>query len=356
MRIDQLSETEIVGALTDKNEIQMQNFYESSIDDINEFDAASKKKKEGYKLPNFKSIEDSLEGIDEGLYLFAGESNGGKTAMACNILWDACTYAPNKLYGLYISLDDSSNDVYPRIIAMDQKIPIGVCAKPGRYQSKIDNCEEGSAAYVELLKKREAGIEHLKELKNMFKLVDSRTIKNGEQIKDLIRKVQRFVRSQDIENNIIVVIDSLNDIRFEDLKTSNTKDMHDFIAKEVKSWSVEFGIPIFGTSHLRKLNSSRGISRRPSLEDLKESSEYVYEASVVWLINNDVSKNKQGANIFYQIENSVEKLPVIEMDWAKNKKSSFKGRTYSCFIPNQSRAIECNDELSNRFDALIYQQ
>lgn len=352
----ELLDKEVSEALLDNNEIEMKDFYQESVEDIDVFNESSKKKKEGYSLPHYKMIEENLEGLDEGMYLFAGESNNGKSAAMLNILWDACTCDKNNLYGLYISLDDSSNDIYPRIIAMDQQIPIGICAKPQRYQKKIDECEEGIASYKEALRKREDGIRHLKELNEQFKLVDSRMIKNGEQIKDMIRKVQRFIKSQNRDKNLIVAIDSLNDIRFDEQRSNTTRDLHDYIAKEVKSWTVEFGIPIFGSSHLRKLNSTRGVSRRPVIEDLKESQEYVYEASVVWLLNNDVSKNKQSANIYYERENSTEKFPVIEMDWAKNKKSSYKGRTFNLFVPEHSKLIECQKEDAERFEALIYQQ
>ena len=351
----ELSDQELGNATLDQNEVIMRDFYSESIDDIDEFDEAAKTKKSGYKLPRFPKIEEKLEGLDQGLYLFAGESNGGKTAVMINMLWDLCTCEENNLYGLYISLDDSSTEVYPRIIAMDQQIPIGICAKPMRYQKRIDEALEGSSVYVEALQKRADGLQRLKDLNEQFKLVDSRTLKNGEQVKDYIRKAQRFVKAHDKNKNLVVAIDSLNDLRFDEYKSTTTRDLHDYIAKEVKSWSVEFGIPIFGSSHLRKLNSAKGGSRRPSVEDLKESAEYVYEASVVWLINNDVSKNKQSANIFYNSDESEEKLPVIEVDWAKNKKSDFKGRTYSYFIPGQSRAIECSEETMARYDALIYQ-
>lgn len=72
------------------------------------------------------------------------------------------------------------------------------------------------------------------------------------------------------------------------------------------------------------------------------------------MIHNDVSKNKNVANVFYQEPGDSTKLPVLEIDWAKNKKSSYKGRTYCTFTPEFSRAVECTEDQKLRFDAIVY--
>lgn len=94
--------------------------------------------------------------------------------------------------------------------------------------------------------------------------------------------------------------------------------------------------------------------RRPNIADVKESGRYVYEASAVFVVHNDVSRNGQCASIYYTEPDSSEMLPIIEIQWAKNKKSSFKGRTYCHFVPNFSKVIECTQEETDRFNNLIY--
>ena len=119
----------------------------------------------------------------------------------------------------------------------------------------------------------------------------------------------------------------------------------------MKKWAVEvLDCPIFGSLHLRKIEQNR----RPTIADVKESGRYAYEASVLFLVHNDVSRNKQAASICMRNDESDELIPVIELDWAKNKKSSFKGRTYQSFITNMSKVTECSKEVSDRFDNLIY--
>lgn len=332
-------------------ESDVEDPFESSLEDYDRFDEAAWNKGEGYKLPNFPLIEEKLEGLDEGLYLFAAESNVGKSAVMMNIMFDACTHTPNKLFGIYYSLDDSTHDIIPRVIAMDQLIPISVVSKPQRYQVAIDNAEEGSAYFQECLRKRSQGLDRLRSLNNQFKIVDGTRIKSAEQMYDHMRQLQIYVKALDPEANIIVAIDSVDDIRFSERYFNSTTDRHAEIARTIKEWSVHLHIPIFGSRHLSKLKQNR----RPNLDDMKDSNEYVYEASVVWLLYNDVSKNKQGAKIYTNEEGVEGKCPVIEFDWAKNKKSSYKGRTYGFFSPEFSKVVECNKDVARRFDALIYE-
>ena len=335
-----------------KENIVIKDFMESTLDDLAFFEDNSWNKGDGYSFKRFPMMTENLEGLDEGLYLVAGESNTGKSALMMNMVYDLCSNPDNKLFGIYYLLDDTKYDIIPRIVAMDQSIPIGVVAKPQRYQNMIDAAEENSATYQMYLDKRKDGLEKLRTQNNCFKIEDGSVIKSAEEMFQHMKQLQHYVKAIDPEMNIVVAIDAVDDIRFAGKHFGSTTDRHAEIARTIKEWSTELHRPSFGSRHLSKLRQNR----RPTLDDLKDSNEYVYEASVVWLVHNDVSKNKQAAQIYYQPENSVEKLPVLEIDWAKNKKSSFKGRTYSYFIPNYSKATECKENESKRYDTIVYSQ
>lgn len=325
------------------------DFLQTSLDDYKEFEERSEKKGEGYLSKRFPILTEKLEGIDEGLYLICAESNTGKSAVLIELLRDLATNRENKLYGLYYSLDDTKFDIIPRVIAADQLIPIGLCTKPNRYRKMIENGEQHSSLYEMQLEKREAGLQKLKEQVDCFKIEDGNTIKNATDLFNHMKAVQRYVKALDPDANIVVGIDAVDDIRFE-RSNMTTTERHALTAKTIKDWSTELHIPIFGTRHLKKL----GANRRPTIDDLKDSNEYVYEASVVWLLHCDVSKNKQAATIFYQQGTDPTRLPVIEIDWAKNKKSSFKGNTYCYFRPEFSQVLECNKEDNGRFDTILF--
>jgi replicative DNA helicase len=349
LELDNVEKLKLIDTENNKDNVAMEDFFQTSLDDIEEFDDEAWNKGDGLITPRFPYMCEKLEGWDNGLYLFTGKSNHGKTAALLNIMYDACSYEPNKLFGLYYSLDDSKKEVIPRLIAMEQNIPIGVVAKPRRYQNKIDNLEEGSSIYIEMLEKRASGLQKLKEEVNKIKIEDSNKIKNSDNIHDHITKVLTYLHSIDPEYKLMIGIDAINDVRLTYKPTDNNVPAE--IARVVKQWTVEFNCPILASAHMRKLNGSR----RPTMEDMFDSTVLSYEASVTFIVYNDVSENKQSAKIYQNVGADGYKRPILEFDWAKNKKSSYKGRTFCYFNPDYSKAIECDEEATKRFNALIYE-
>ena len=58
-------------------EFKIPDFEQSSIEDYEQFEEDSWKMQEGYQSIKFKSITDKMEGLGEGMYLFAGPANSG---------------------------------------------------------------------------------------------------------------------------------------------------------------------------------------------------------------------------------------------------------------------------------------
>lgn len=334
----------------------------STVEAYRTFNEIAWNKKSGYKLPHFPFMQKKLEGLDEGLYLFAAESNAGKTALMTNVLYDACTCEENHLVGLYFSLDDSKQLVIPRIISMIQSIPISASAKPYTYQElyeTLPDSDTNKALYKSYLDKREAGINKLINNANRFQVRDNNdSITSAEDIYRYIQQMVTYVKGMYGDDyNLIVAIDALDDIRFKNEKFQSDTDRHKLIAKTCKDWATEFHIPVFGSRHLNKIR----MDRKPCLDDLKDTSEYVYEATLVFLLYNEVGKKGQSANVYYTRadqqglpENQREKQPVIEVAWAKNKASSYKGKSYCYFVPEFSKMIEVNEQDKVKFDSISY--
>ena len=345
---------------TDENaEEQIEDFFEETLEDLAEFEENAWKKGDGLELSSYPIFTEKLEGLDSGFYLFAGLSNHGKSALMMNMLYDICSNEKNNAFGLYISLDDSSNEIIARIISMTEKIPIGVSAKPQRYKNILDNADleiAYSPEYTlikEQLQKRQEGLEKLKRMNNIIKIVDNKKgkVSNIERIYNYIKKIKLYLQAKDPNKKLVIAIDSINDITL-NYKVKEGETVSSEVAKTVKAWTVEFDCPIFASTHIRKINANR----RPVLDDLKDSTVLVYEASVVFIIYNDVSANKNSAKIFQQKLDSETKEPILEIDWAKNKKSSYKGRTFCYFKPEYSKTLECNEEDNKRFSALVYEE
>ena len=317
---------------------------------IRRFQQKARSRGTGYHCPSFPMFDEAMEGLQSGLYMFAGESNGGKSAYVLSLLWDFMAHEPNNLYLVFFTLDDTADDIIPRIISMNQDIPISVTSKPVMYENKCDVGDSRTALYEDWLKKSNDGLDGLIELGEKFTLLDGTDISCGEEILEKCKDIKALIRMEDRDANIIVAIDSLMDIEWRDKSFKSDKELNDYTAKQIKKWAVEIlDCPIFGTLHLRKIEQNR----RPTIADVKESGRYAYEASFLGLIHNDVSRNKNSATICVRDEED-NITPVIELNWAKNKVSSFKGMTYQTFVTNHSFVKECPREIADRFNKLIY--
>lgn len=329
------------------------DFFKNTISDVDEFDKLAWENKSGYDSPNFPSFTKFLEGWSAGFYVWAGLPNMGKTAIMTNIMNDLCMKKENKLFGIYFTLDDPRNKIIPRIVAMNELIPINLIAKPGRYKEMIIEGHPNSILIDEQLKKREQGLKNLKDNSDKMIIFDSKEIENIDDIYEKARQIQSYVKAIDPEMNIIICIDSLKDIQLDLTYGKLTvNEKIDVVSKKLKDLSNELNCIVFASMHLRKLNANR----RPNMEDLKDSNTLEYEIDACFLVHNDVSKNKQAAKVFYrESEESADKMPVLEIDWGKNKLSSYKGITFCNFAPEYSKCVECDEDSAIRYNALIYE-
>lgn len=319
-------------------------------DRLHQFRQAARNRGVGYRCPNFPMFDEYMEGLGKGMYLIAGESNTGKTALTSALGWDFMAHPDNHLYLVFVTLDDTADDVFPRIIAANQDIPIAVASKPVMFEQRRD---EGDSEVIKIdnwLQKGEEGFQQLEELGEKFTILDGNDVSCGEEILERCKDIKTLVQEEDRHANIIVVIDSLMDIEWRDKHFKSDKELNDYTARQIKKWAVEIlNCPIFGTLHLRKIDQNR----RPTIADVKESGRYAYEASFLGLVHNDVGRNKESATICTRDERGTV-TPVIELNWAKNKVSSYKGMTYQTFVTNHSKVKECPRSVAERFDHLIY--
>lgn len=339
------------GAPVDKYAVPPIDIFEASKQYIDDFDAVCQAEGEGYEAPSFPIWSEKMEGLANGFYIFGGYSNSGKSAICMNLAMDYAMNPKNKLYLLYYALDDTKEDILSRIVAMQYHIPISVVRKPKRYEQKIAAGAEGSSVYKRQLETRAEALRKLKEEGTKhFMVRDVDEITCIEKMLNHAKMVKAYLQARDPEYNVLIVIDALMDINIDSQHFREEKDRNTAISQLVKKYATsEIKCPIFGVAHVRK-NSGK----RVSVSDLKESGRYEYDAKAIFLVTNDVSRNGQNAEIYYTAANSEQKLPVLELHWAKNKQSSFKERTYCFFSPEMSMAKEVSKEQAAIFDATIY--
>lgn len=339
------------GTPVDKYAVPPIDIFEAGKTYIDEFEEVCQAEGTGYEAPSFPIWSEKMEGLSNGFYIFAGYANSGKSAIAMNLAVDYALNPKNKLYLLYYALDDTKEDILSRIIAMQNRIPISVVRKPKRYEQKIAEGAEGSSIYKRQLETRKEAVEKLKqEGTKHFMVRDVDEITCIEKLLNHAKMVKAFLQARDPEYNVLIVIDALMDVNIDSKNYREEKDRNTAISQLVKKYATsEIKCPIFGTAHVRKNSGKRVL-----VNDLKESGRYEYDAKAIFLVTNDVSRNGQNAEIYYTAANSEQKLPVLELYWAKNKQSSFKERTYCFFSPEFSLAKEVSKEQAAIFDATIY--
>lgn len=276
----------------------------------------------------FQQLNDAFEGLTTGLFLVAGTANTGKSAFMLQLGWQIMHANENKAVCLYFSLDDNTNDILPRAIALDQKIHINAVSKPRKYEH-----------IPEIMERREEGLERLKESAGWFNLLDSSCGTSIEYIKSTIKSYYDEVQISG--EQLVVFIDNFHDITVDSAGyNDNNNKKYDHIANELGKICTAYDIPVLCTAQFRKLNGNR----RPTIDDVRESVTIAYLAKAILLCYNEVGLKGQNADVYYSKPGLSDKFPVLEVHVGKNKYSSFKGTIFYEFIPEYSYLKEVPPE------------
>jgi replicative DNA helicase len=284
----------------------------------------------------YPQMNEALEGgVQSGLILFAAAPNVGKSSFMLQVSKNISENNDN-VYVSYHSLDDSNNMLLPRYVACDQQITIAQAQMPERFVEE-----------PEILDKRNEGMKNIYRRVDRFGMNDSNfttSVEGIEQhIKDLIMYLPEGTR-------IVIAIDSFNDLTVETQKFNNSDARNEYVAKAIKDWTVTYNAVVMCTAHLRKTNG-----KRPTVDDLKDTIVLQYEANLIFMMYNEVGVKEENASVYWLNEEDEKKMSVLEVKYAKNKFSSFKGTKFYEFIPDKAFAVEASPEAGRRYASLIYQ-
>ncbi len=294
----------------------------------------------------FNQLNSAFEGLNPGLILLGGQSNVGKSGFMMQIAQQVA-YAnqevtekkPKKAFVLFFSLDDTFNELAPRFVAIDQKIPINVVKSPKKH---IDH-----ALHME---RREIGLKRFDELINHFALLDANDGTTLEYIEEKSEEYAFELSKLSEDYQIVIFIDNFHDVKVRDIKFgADTNSKYDHIADRISHLSTKLNAPIICSAEFRKLNGNR----RPTNDDIRESTKIVYESKAIMLCYNEVGLRGQQAQIFWRRSDTNDNQPIFEVKVDKNKFSSFKGRIFYEFTPEMSHFREVPAVGAQRYNALI---
>lgn len=317
----------------------------SMLKNIEAFDAwACDQKNTGVRC-KFDGINRALGGFQPGWHIIGGESNTGKSALLVNIIQGILTVNKD-VFVLDFTLDDSLYERMARFVAADSQVLINAVRRPYEFTE-----------YQQMLDRRNAGIARLKSMVNRYHCYDSSYTTDIETIDQTIFQYMEYLDRQAEEEGLesprrlVVTIDSFHDITTGNYYESD-KSKYDYLAQRVSDIATKYMVPIITTAELRK--SSVGThSRRPSKDDLREAAKIGYEAKSIMLVYNEVSLRGEAAQVYYVRPQSDKKEPVLEVHFAKNKYTEFKGRLFFYFAPETCTLMEADRDASRRFIELI---
>jgi len=293
----------------------------------------------------FESMNKAFEGLNAGVHLIGGQSNIGKSAVCMQLAWQIAQanqnptpQRPQKAFVLYFSLDDAITELLPRFVAIDQKIPINAVRFPAKHKDD-----------VRLMELAERGWNNIEENLLNISMLDVNAGSSIEFIEETIDKYATMLQMVDTAYQIVVVIDNFHDVTVDAKGYTEGNVKYDHIADKLSRICAKYDCPMLCTAEFRKLNGNR----RPVLDDIKESGKIVYEAKAVLLSYNEVSYRNQQANVFWTDDDTQQKMPVYEMQVAKSKFGSFKGRLFFDFIPQMSYFREVPEGQVQRYNQMI---
>lgn len=301
----------------------------------------------------FESLNQAYEGLNTGIHLVGGQSNTGKSAFMlylaqaiANANRELSARITKKAYCIYFSLDDTNNELIPRLVAIDQKIKINAVSFPKKYEHN-----------KEVMEKREQGFENLKENVKYIGMQDANEGSSIEYIVETCKDLQ--IQLDEMEPNVytlVIIIDNFHDIDVDAKGYTEDNARYDFITDKLMKLAYDLDSPIICSAEFKKISGGR----RPQRDDIRSSGKISYASKNIMLCHNDYSIRQEQAGVFWELtdqsefgEETTKKMPVWEVQIDKNKFGSQKGRLFWEFMPEMSTFRESSKENSLKYTQML---
>lgn len=329
--------------ITDKIKEQIENPYifQETLDQIQSVDEYSwARGKMGLDF-GVEWMNDAFRGLNPGLHLIAGGPNVGKSSILLQLMWniiennrEGTEDKPRIPYCMYFSLDDTANELMPRLIALDQLITINEASFPKSLESP------------KMIKRREEGLKTLRSNVEYFTMRDADKGTTIEYIEETVKEYQRVLETSFPDKyQVVVFIDNFHDVQVADDKYFEDNKRYDHIADRLTAIANENNVPLLCSAEFRKVN----VYKRPSMDDVKSTGKIAYQAKAIMLLYNEFGVLNESSDIYWELADEgnpelTRKMPIVEFNVAKNKMNSFKGTQFMEFIPEMAHMRPVRDE------------
>jgi hypothetical protein len=256
-------------------------------------DARDPNKLLGFPLSKFNTLANNIDGIQPGFYFLGAESNVGKTAVLTNLALDVVDSNPDATV-LYFSLDDSRIYTAYRCLSILTGFHINNVRKPDVNHTDYHTLQAQRNVLLDYIQNKRLIVKDLSEVNHMD---------------HLMKCVDEFPNHK----KLIVFIDGLYNLEVAAGKNEGIRVQNIEKANKIKLITDKYRIPLIATGELRKKLKTESKRSKPTMHDLMETGKFAYNANVIWLL---YLNDPDTINEPYQI---------LELEYAKNKLSDFKG-------------------------------
>jgi len=291
----------------------------------------------GFKLNRFSEFYKNMDGIQNGMWLFGGNPNAGKTTFISNLFIDILE-SNDDSYGIFFSLDDDEDIVYNRFFAIagEGGLFLNDYLRPMKILDQEYSFYDADSRFV-----RKTGAEIFnKAMTKINEFADDRfsifDIAKTPSIKEVKHHIIRTMKAKK-DKKLFIMIDGLANLDFDGASAKKIREANIQRANLIKAMASTFKIPIFCTVELRK-EENNGAYREPSMHSINETGKFAYNANFVGLLCFNDTKDIQTNEI------------VVKLKYAKNKLSSYRGNQFIKF----KRGNGYMSEIENQVGAATY--
>jgi DNA primase catalytic core len=278
-----------------------------------------------------------------------GEENAGKSSFSSFTCYNlALPEADNNLHVLYMTIDDSVPELFPKFVAMAGRhrtrgyrgyedgfpLEINHIVRPkywGKILRDIDPQLEQDMLYA-----YKVGYQEIMKMAREERLVLF-GIPHAQNLEDFERAIASF-RKKYPSDNIFAYLDNIHKLP---LGNADARLAFKDISNRVKMASVRHNIAIGGTLEYNSDSNKRQKDQRPTNSSLAESRAFRYDASAIVHVYNHKHVFGDKSNWYHETKSVsrpgvVQKFPVIEAIIGKNKISGDKDTHCFLFHPTSS--------------------
>lgn len=289
-------------------------------------------------------LNKAISGLEKGVFLIPAPANLGKSTVLLNIYSNIIVNNPD-VFVVDFSLDDSREERFRNSIARLAKIPINWVTLP------YDIPDAAKIARKAAAKQWHGDI--MPQLQIIDETGVDNTARNFSTIRSLVEAYREKLPST---LKLVVVIDGFHNIIVDEMPYADDVKQGKYLSTEMKNLAFSTNTVILASAQTPKGSLRRGLTQ----DSVKGNGAATYDAKVIAPIFSDFAVNRGAAEVYHDAVlphsglSTPVRLPVIELDFAKNKAGSFKDIIFYRFYPEYAYVEEAPDQWQTSWKKVVY--